>query len=302
MEVLSSDQTLSQQFIANAPAEARARLTNTEALESTLATVLAKARAEWPQISLADELYLAHLAVRVDTEEPIESALSQLQVGDLYLACACSRGDPAALMEFEGRCFPELARAVKREPKLKESLDDIKQMLRERLFVQSGARSPRIDEFSGRASLRTWFRVIAARTVINLATRGPKEQATDEDELSALPLVVSDPELRYMKEVYRTAFIEAFSESVRALSPRSRNLLRYSLSQNLNIDEIALLHSVHRATAARWVADAREALLAGIRKILIERLQIEAAELDSIFHLIRSRIEISLDRVLDANG
>jgi RNA polymerase sigma-70 factor (ECF subfamily) len=297
MEALSADDTLSALFLDAAPADVRARLGADDTLEATLSALMATARAEWPEITLRDELFMRHLAARLADADPLD--LAKLHVADLYLACACGYGDPAALKAFEERCFPELSHAVAREPKLCASLDDIQQHVRERLFVNRGGRSPRINEFNGRASLRTWFRVIAVRTLINFGTRGAREEPLS-DELTALPLIASDPELRYMKELYRTAFVDAFDRTVQALNPAVRNLLRYSMVDHLSIDQIALLFSVHRATAARWLADAREALLTGIRERLIERLKVDSHELDSILRLIRSRVEISIDRAFSA--
>jgi RNA polymerase sigma-70 factor, ECF subfamily len=55
---------------------------------------------------------------------------------------------------------------------------------------------------------------------------------------------------------------------------------------------------VHRATAARWLTDARERLGEIIRTELAARLQIAAEEVDSIVRLVQSRVDMSLDRLL----
>jgi RNA polymerase sigma-70 factor (ECF subfamily) len=66
----------------------------------------------------------------------------------------------------------------------------------------------------------------------------------------------------------------------------------------LNVDEIGSLYDVHRATAARWVAAARERLGTRIRDELAAQLKIDVAEVDSIVRLVQSRIDVSLERVL----
>lgn len=58
------------------------------------------------------------------------------------------------------------------------------------------------------------------------------------------------------------------------------------------------LYGVHRATAARWLADARAALGDAIRGELAGRLRIAASEVDSIVRLVQSRVDMSLDRLL----
>ena len=55
---------------------------------------------------------------------------------------------------------------------------------------------------------------------------------------------------------------------------------------------------VHRATAARWVAHAREALVGGVRRTLETRFRIGSDELDSLLRLVHSRLELSLGLLL----
>lgn len=52
---------------------------------------------------------------------------------------------------------------------------------------------------------------------------------------------------------------------------------------------------MHRATAARWVAAVREQLGERIREELARRLRVDV---DAIVHLVRSRVDVSLERVL----
>jgi RNA polymerase sigma-70 factor (ECF subfamily) len=55
---------------------------------------------------------------------------------------------------------------------------------------------------------------------------------------------------------------------------------------------------VHRATAARWLEGARDAILATTRARLMERLEISPSELESIIRLVLSRLEINLRPLL----
>jgi RNA polymerase sigma-70 factor (ECF subfamily) len=86
----------------------------------------------------------------------------------------------------------------------------------------------------------------------------------------------------------------AFRSSFAALAPRERNLLRYQVLDRLGIDRIGALHGVHRATAARWIAHARKALIEGVRRRMKDRLGIDRKELDSTLQQVASRIELSL--------
>ena len=118
------------------------------------------------------------------------------------------------------------------------------------------------------------------------------------DELSS----TDDPELDYLKKHYRAEFGAAFEAAVADLAPRARNHLRHLFVERLTIDQLAALYGVHRSTAARRLATARDALLQATRKQLVDRLQVESGEVDSIMRLIDSHIELSVQRIFDADS
>ena len=83
-----------------------------------------------------------------------------------------------------------------------------------------------------------------------------------------------------------------------ALSDREKNLLRQSAIDGLSIDDLAALYRVHRATCARWLEAAREALFSDTRRRLIDEAGIAEAECDSIIRLVQSQLHVTLRRVL----
>ena len=58
--------------------------------------------------------------------------------------------------------------------------------------------------------------------------------------------------------MYRKQVNAAFEETVNALRPEDRNVLRSYYAQQMTIDEIAAAFGIHRATAARRVNSARD--------------------------------------------
>jgi RNA polymerase sigma-70 factor (ECF subfamily) len=106
------------------------------------------------------------------------------------------------------------------------------------------------------------------------------------------------PALAVMKAKYRDEFKRAFHAAVAALSDRERLLLRQAELDGLSIDELAKFYGVHRATTARWVESAREAVLKKTQEALAERLAIASAEVASIMRLIRSSLDVSLPALL----
>ena len=59
---------------------------------------------------------------------------------------------------------------------------------------------------------------------------------------------------------------------------------------------------VHRATVARRITRARDALLSGTRRRLMMRLKLDRSELDSVMRMIESNVHVSLQRMLASGG
>jgi RNA polymerase sigma-70 factor (ECF subfamily) len=57
---------------------------------------------------------------------------------------------------------------------------------------------------------------------------------------------------------------------------------------------------VHRATCARWLADARADLGRGTRKRLVATLGLPPEGIDSLLRFLDSDIELSISRILVA--
>jgi RNA polymerase sigma-70 factor (ECF subfamily) len=217
---------------------------------------------------------------------------------------------------FETRYMNEVVIALSRMRLSASQVDEVKQLVRQRLFVaapgaeasgpgQSGqsGQSGKISEYSGRGDLRRWVRTVALRTCLNLLRKGKAEVLVgDEQVLANLAVAGDDPELAYMKQRYRGDFKQAFVDALASLAARDQTLLRYHHVDSLNIDEIGAIYRVHRVTAYRWLEKAREALVIGIQQRLKERLRLNQGELDSVLRLIRSQLHLSLVRHLGDGG
>lgn len=228
------------------------------------------------------------------TFESYVATRAHAELEDLYLACACVERIPRALRYFDAELADCVDRGVRKVGGDRSSVDEVTQRLRERLLVSTPERPARILEYTGRGPLRAWLRVIATRELLDLRRREKFETPMGERTLDALPAAEHDPELAYLKATYRDAFRLAFREAFAALQPLERDLIRQHHIVGENIDQLAARHTVHRATAARWVARAREHLMRGTRERLSARLLIPDAELDSLLELVASRIELSL--------
>jgi RNA polymerase sigma-70 factor (ECF subfamily) len=78
--------------------------------------------------------------------------------------------------------------------------------------------------------------------------------------------------------------------------------LRLNVVEGLNIDEIGALFKVHRSTVARWIAAARQQVLAGARQRLRVELGLSAGEFDSLAGVVRSQLDLSVAKILVKSG
>jgi RNA polymerase sigma-70 factor (ECF subfamily) len=256
-----------------------------------LAEALTLGSAAWPGVVVASEDWDRFLSARATSSDELKS----LKVADLYLACACERADRTALRAFDATYGRDVAAAYGRFRWVGKSADDVKQELYEKLFTGD---APKIADYSGKGELRTWLRVTITRMLINMTTRETRERPTEEALLSALPGAAGDPELEHLRRTYAAELRQAFARAVAQLSSRERNLLHYACVEDLGIDAIGDLYGIHRSTAARWLEAARAALFKHLRAALLEQLRVNERELESIVHMMLSRVELTLQRYL----
>jgi RNA polymerase sigma-70 factor, ECF subfamily len=275
-----------------------AQLGDRASVGAMLASTLASARGAWPALVVPELEFVRHVATRLPLEQPV-AAMTQLRAADLYLAFACARGDAGAIAHFESLTFRDVELAGATARATPDLIAETKAHLRSVLFVGSAERPPATAEYAGRGDLRGWVRVSALRHMIRIQARGRRELALDDGSLLEALSPADDPELGYLRELYREAFRDAFRRAVEALDQREKSLLRYQLLDGLSIDAIGVIHGVHRATAARWLVAARDALAEHTRRFLGAALGASVSEIESIIRLVRSRVDVSLERLID---
>ncbi len=262
--------------------------------EDALALWLAAARARWPEVAVdADELD-RHLA-RLD----IAALPVPLHAADLVLACACARGDAAAVAIFDREMAAIIRSAARRIDDSADFGDEVAQTARERLLVARDEYPPRIAEYSGQGALAAWVRIAAMRIAMNLLRERRRNVLVDDEAFFDAAIEEGGETDR---AAARARYGEACAASLRAafagLTARERNLLRMHHLHGLTVDELAPSFSVHRATVARWLAAARERLLTATRAGLRERLGVGDATADSILRELRGRVDVTVTRLL----
>ncbi len=237
---------------------------------------------------------LATLGVQVDAEAfkkaKGRTLSASLKLRDLALAWACAQHDSAAIALFEKTVFPQAARALKKM-KLSQTLtDDVLGWMRFELFARP--KGLLISTYTGRGDLGGWVRSIAVHEGLKRVRAQRREVSPDE----AAELPMPEVELASMRGAYGPQFTRALADSFAELTTAQRNLLRQYFLDGLGIDALAKLLAVHRATAARRVATAREELVAKVKTRLTRELELSRDGIDAIVTL--SNLDESLGGIL----
>jgi RNA polymerase sigma-70 factor, ECF subfamily len=256
-------------------------------LDAAIGAAWAAAKRRWSGVELDGEVYAAWLGSRAQEIH----ALSGLNTDDLYLACACARGDAAALASFEARYLATLKTRLR-----DNAADELRQVLRRLLFVAEPGAQPKIADYAGTGALQSWLKVLAVRQAVRLDP--PRQLQGEDEELVNLPALGGNPELRFLKAGSRDAFKVAFHEALASLESRAQNVLRQHYIDGLSIDQLGLLHATHRTTAARWLREAREALMSGTKKALMRRAKLSPDECESVLRDVQSQLDLSIRTLL----
>ncbi|QSQ18417.1 sigma-70 family RNA polymerase sigma factor [Myxococcus landrumensis] len=282
-------------FVQHGPAPAMSGVDEPR-LEALLASWVSTGREAWPEVALAEEDFLRYLAQRLVPADVSSMTSGDIPVADLYLACACARGIPAAHAALERHFLSKVVRAISRVRGGGVDAEEVLQQLRQRLLASEEGGEPRISEYRGTAPLSAWLRAAAVRTALNLQrAEGRRARVEQEAEGEALG---GDVELDYLRRRHHQDFREALVAAVASLSPRERTVLRLHVVEGVNLERIGAMYRTHKSTVSRWVAHARQTLLSRVRESLAERLQLSLGELNSLMLAVGGQLDLSLPGLL----
>lgn len=262
-----------------------------EELEHALADLLRRADG-WAGMPPAPARLIPWIAERLGAANP--AALAGAPAADLHLACACADGDARAQAHFES-VMTSVRPALASLGAGRDEIDEVCQRLRVQLLVGD---QPGIAAFGGRGELRAWVRVVAVRETARLLRQRGRAQALDDERMLDAISPGLDAERDLMSEQHRLAFRAAFAEAIQSLPARARLVLRQHAVDDLSIDQIGAAHGVHRATAARWIEQARGELSTATERGLQRRLALSAEEVRDLLRLMLSRLDASVHRLL----
>jgi RNA polymerase sigma-70 factor (ECF subfamily) len=268
---------------------------NTQLPGEALDSFLERAGLErYANVARAD--FLAFVATKCDPASSPTAALAELAAADLYLAFACSRNVTTAIEALHRGPLADMQRVVARRYRSDATADEVRQRVAESLLVAPEGAERGIARYAGRGSLSAWLRVIGLREAARVGARN--ELINDDELVFERAVGGSDDQLVRLKEAYRAVFRRSFDAAVRALSFHDRLLLKQHLCDDLSLDDLARLHRMHRATAARQLAKIRDQLLETTRTGFSAELSIDRDEFAELMALIASRLDASLGRLL----
>lgn len=253
---------------------------------------LEEARRAWGPLD--EDAFARHLASRATFVDDVD-ALVRLHAVDLALASACLRGEPRAIESLEREVRPVVLRALQRTRLDGGDRDDVGAAIREELVFGRDGKPPLLATYSGRGSLKGWAHAIASR--LGVKRQRDLDRHVVTDDLEPLVPVVTGPDVTLDRHRHRRLFDAAFTAAVRALETRERNLLRQHYLDGLGIDDLGAMYRVHRATAARWLIGARQAIFDRVKTLLAENLS--PAEVNELLIDPDSDFALSLSRIFE---
>lgn len=247
--------------------------------------------AAWPEVPLTIEAFAPARVAHAAVADP-----ATLDAAELYLACACAAGAPAALRAFEARYFGTVAGVLARLGLGGADVAEVEQELRLRLLIGEAGAPAKIVAYAGAGRLGGLIQVAATRAGLRLRARAGRHASDDTLARAASPS--RDPAEEALRQRYAPELKRAFEQAIAELDRDERNLLRASLLDRLSIDALAAMFQIHRATAARRVAAARAQLIARVHARFGELTGVAPTELPGLAAVVGADLSLSLSRVL----
>jgi RNA polymerase sigma-70 factor, ECF subfamily len=284
-------------LLARFAPDAAKQLGDADAGEARLTALCVDAAAGVPDLAVDGPTVVTALAEKISRGDvTAATALTGAAAAEVHLALALARGVPAAVVVFDRDYLSVVPQAVAGMNRPAATIEDIRAAVRDKLLLPGAdGAPPRIVEYAGQGRLRGLVQVTATRIALDLIRRDAREAELPAGDRLAAP---GDVELSLIKAQYRDAFAAGFAAAVATLDRRDRNLLRLHFLGRMTLEQLAQMYNVHRATVVRWLAAARDKVMTATRDHVARQIAAPDDELDEMFALVHSRVELSVERLL----
>jgi RNA polymerase sigma-70 factor len=201
------------------------------------------------------------------TPDQIRQFIGELQVGDLYLALACARGNENAWWEFDQNYRRYIERIARHLSSAETDAEEVTDSVYVELYgtrVVNDVRQSKFATYTGRGTLRGWLRTVVWHAVIDLH-RARRDEVSIDDWSEGGGEIRDRPGWRaearggesamvdrVMRERYREATVGALDTSLAMLDDHEKLLLLYYHVEGLKLREIARLVEEPTSPLRRW--------------------------------------------------
>lgn len=256
------------------------------------AQLLAHATEHWPDAPLGKPSVLEHLAARLAGAQPA----SRL---DLVFAALVLSDYPPAVAQFEALVRTEARRALGPIDQATTFVDEVNQLVLERLLVSTPTQHARLADYAGQGPLSAWLRAVATRLALN--ARRSTARVDFVSQVPDGPLAAPDPEFAALRRSHQLHFKQAFEHALTTLTARERTLLRLTTLDGLTLAQVGSIYAKDASTVSRWLTVTRATLLEKTRERLSAELGLTTLELDSVMRVAESDLNVSLSRLLQSS-
>jgi|GEM_PF-5543614 len=257
----------------------------------------------WPSFAAYKEQFVPRIAHTVRDDADESTAISLLRAEDLLLATAALAGCTAAQSEVESlireTIRPALLKYLRSDEPLVEEIAQCTTV--DVLYGRKEGRRAKLATYSGVGRLTGWLTTVAKHTANeHLEQRG----RIPRDEPAAPPWPDDDPETAPYMNQYGAHLMAAIRRAIDELPAKPRTLLKMSLVQGMSIDEIGRFYGVHRATAAKWIKDAKLLVVDHSQETFCGDTGAASTDFKSILRVLVGYVDVSIERRLreDAAG
>lgn len=266
---------------------------NASSREAALHALWAQGRAAWPELALDVEAFVAWASARLTPD--IDPA--KLNAPDLFLVAAALLDVPKAARSFiEGPLAESESAAGRILPDPVARAELMQELAVHLLTPGDSGVDPRLGQYDGRAPLRAWLRMTAARRALN-KTRG-KTKHVEFDQVAFDKASDHDPELSVLRRAHRGEIGAIFREAIAAIAPEDRTLLRLHYVQGSTLAELAAVRRVSKTSMHRQLDTVRDALFERITALVKQRLRLDASQQGSMLRLFQSDLRQALGELL----
>jgi RNA polymerase sigma-70 factor (ECF subfamily) len=270
------------------------------ALEGALATLCARGRAAHPQLAMEDAVFAAHLGRCGAPVGAIAASGEPADVWaeDLFLCCAGLLGDDAAVRTLRAQARPVLLGYLRGIDAAPAFVDEVEQRLWDSALVGTTEAPPKLAGYSGKGPLAGWLGVVAQRIALTMRRKDDSERRAADGAGIEASLVVGDPELALVKGHLRGPFRRVITRALDALDDRERMVYRMHIIDGLSMERIGKTYGVSQSTVSRWMASARDNIVAEAQRLLHDEMEASPEDYESLSRLLVSQLDLSVSRLL----